>query len=228
MTVPDIARWVFNLGLIWFLWRMAVELFDFIWRHLGLPINKAINFIFKRPAKMAHNFKLFIGQIDHRLKWDGDILTEKDRLYLLSLKEQLNNGLKEHSSLDLDKSHDLLTATFENFQRSIPSHRKGMMREFIEMFVIVCGVVGGARALFIQPFKIPTGSMQPTLFGINFTMIDEPLNINLFERALSYVDYSYRYVDIVIKEDGYIDFSKIKTRNPFFFFPYTGKQQQTR
>jgi len=39
-------------------------------------------------------------------------------------------------------------------------------RENVEVFLVALAVAMGIRTFFVQPFKIPTGSMQPTLFGI--------------------------------------------------------------
>ena len=39
-------------------------------------------------------------------------------------------------------------------------------RENIEVFLVAIVVAMAIRTFFLQPFKIPTGSMQPTLFGI--------------------------------------------------------------
>lgn len=42
-------------------------------------------------------------------------------------------------------------------------------RENVEVFLVALAVAMGIRTFFVQPFKIPTGSMQPTLFGITST-----------------------------------------------------------
>lgn len=39
-------------------------------------------------------------------------------------------------------------------------------REFAELLLVVLIVVLGVRSYFIQPFKIPTHSMRPTLYGV--------------------------------------------------------------
>jgi signal peptidase I len=48
-------------------------------------------------------------------------------------------------------------------------------RENIEVLLVALAVAMGIRTFFIQPFKIPTGSMQPTLFGVTSqNLIHEP------------------------------------------------------
>src|ERR1700733_5273903 len=54
-------------------------------------------------------------------------------------------------------------------------------RENVEVLLVALAVAMAIRTFFLQPFKIPTGSMQPTLFGVNSTPD--------FSRSVSEVDY---------------------------------------
>jgi signal peptidase I len=48
-------------------------------------------------------------------------------------------------------------------------------RENFEVLLVALTVAMGIRTFFLQPFKIPTGSMQPTLYGVTSeNLIDQP------------------------------------------------------
>jgi signal peptidase I len=48
-------------------------------------------------------------------------------------------------------------------------------RENVEVLLVALAVAMGIRTFFLQPFKIPTGSMQPTLFGVTSdNLINQP------------------------------------------------------
>ncbi|MEX2606191.1 MAG: signal peptidase I [Kiritimatiellia bacterium] len=56
-----------------------------------------------------------------------------------------------------------------------PAPRKAYaLRENVEVFVVVIAVALGFRTYFFQPYQIPTGSMQPTLYGITSVAGYEP------------------------------------------------------
>jgi signal peptidase I len=50
--------------------------------------------------------------------------------------------------------------------RWIKPYPNAEWRENVEVFLVAIVVAMAIRTFFLQPFKIPTGSMQPTLFGI--------------------------------------------------------------
>ena len=56
-----------------------------------------------------------------------------------------------------------LQFTGEKWIKAYPSP---VWRENVEVLLVAIAVAMGIRTFFLQPFKIPTGSMQPTLYGI--------------------------------------------------------------
>ena len=50
--------------------------------------------------------------------------------------------------------------------KHFPHPKNAGLRENVEVFLVAVIVAMGVRTFFIQPFKIPTGSMQPTLYGV--------------------------------------------------------------
>jgi len=56
----------------------------------------------------------------------------------------------------------------------IPKRPWAWLRENLEIIVVALAVAMAFRTYFIQPFKIPTSSMYPTLCGIHYAPQDKP------------------------------------------------------
>lgn len=98
-----------------------------------------------------------------------------------------------------------------------PVHDAGW-RENCEVFLVAIVVALGVRTYFLQPFTIPTGSMQPTLYGINaFPTVAEPPNfaVQLFQTAA----LGRGWLNVVAKEDESV--ASMKEVSKLFFFTYT-------
>ncbi|MBT7304733.1 MAG: hypothetical protein HN849_34700 [Victivallales bacterium] len=93
---------------------------------------------------------------------------------------------------------------------SIPARKRAWLREHLEIAVVALGLAFGVRALFLQPFKIPTGSMQPTLYGIHFIHSESgPPKFGPVGRFFGYLHYSRRYVDLTVLGAGDLDLDGI-------------------
>ncbi|MBQ7666778.1 MAG: signal peptidase I [Kiritimatiellae bacterium] len=83
-------------------------------------------------------------------------------------------------------------------------HVPAPLRETVETIVVAFGVALTVRAYFLQPFKIPTGSMQPTLYGIHAIDSAEP---DVFDRFMPLKVAKWAvtgrwYRDVVAHRDG--------------------------
>jgi signal peptidase I len=89
---------------------------------------------------------------------------------LANLTGALNSGAKSEA---LKKEMGNLEEAASKWLKPYPN---AAWRENIEVLLVALAVAMAIRTFFLQPFKIPTGSMQPTLFGVtsvpDFTKVD--------------------------------------------------------
>jgi signal peptidase I len=81
--------------------------------------------------------------------------------------QELNTAVKEGASDGAirNKTEELQFAA-EKWLKPYPN---AVWRENVEVLLVAIAVAMAIRTFFLQPFKIPTGSMQPTLYGITST-----------------------------------------------------------
>jgi signal peptidase I len=89
----------------------------------------------------------------------------------------------------------------------IKSYPNPVWRENVEVLLVALAVAMGIRTFFIQPFKIPTGSMQPTLYGVTSKNLLGDKNFQIptgLERIKQWFE-GISYVHVVAPADGKID-----------------------
>ncbi len=99
----------------------------------------------------------------------------------------------------------------------LPPPADAAWRENCEVFLVAIVIAIAVRTYFLQPFTIPTGSMQPSLNGIiAYATGEKPPNI--LERILEFVVLGRNYVDVVAKEDCTV--VGVTESNPLPFISY--------
>jgi signal peptidase I len=107
---------------------------------------------------------------------------------VVSLREQLDQ--KQEAGI-LSASRDLEVA----FSEVIPSRPHAVWAENIEAIVVAVALAVGFQAYFLKPFKIPTGSMQPTLYGMTGHPSETPLP-DPVTRAIDFIRLGRSHLDL--------------------------------
>jgi signal peptidase I len=130
-----------------------------------------------------------------------------------SRRQDLIAAIKSRDTAKVDEASKQLRAVCENTL----AHEKplGWFEENVEVMFVAIVIALGLRAYYLQPFRIPTGSMQPTLNGIVVTPLkkeDWPsFPQRILEKVLRGRSYVYEVTDrdrrIAITPQGLLDIS---------------------
>ncbi len=98
------------------------------------------------------------------LHYKRDLLDDAKIAEIESRREDLKNSLKSGDKKAVDEAGKQLRATCEKALPRAP--QQTWWEENVEVMFVALVIALGLRAYVLQPFRIPTGSMQPTLNGI--------------------------------------------------------------
>ena len=149
------------------------------------------------------------------LHYKRDLLGEESAAEFEALTRSLELAL---SARDEKAAQEITQKLETQWSRHLPPASEAGWRENCEVFLVAIIIAIGVRTYFVQPFTIPTGSMQPTLYGIIGTETDQPAP-NFMVRMLHTVLYGRTYVDVVAESDEAI--RDIAERKRFLFFTVT-------
>ncbi len=136
----------------------------------------------RRRAKKAG--KDWLRHARHCRRTREDLAPAAEVARLREVEAELQTAVRAG---DVDGIERSCTAMEACVRRLAPVVPHAGFRENLEVIVVAVAVAMAFRTYFLQPFKIPTGSMQPTLYGIHYSPQD---GTTLADRApLSYLKW---------------------------------------
>jgi signal peptidase I len=138
---------------------------------------------------------------------------QRDILAAEPIRELQKAMAAMQQALDSEANNPVLDAKMTELESAankwLKPYPNASYRENVEVILVAIAVAMAIRTFFLQPFKIPTGSMQPTLFGITSEDLKlnpdfkKPTGMEAFKdwfRGVSYVeivaDHDCRLTDI--------------------------------
>ncbi len=151
----------------------------------------------RKARKAAHEL---LRHTHHVRNMREDILEPAQLDALANAEQQLREAVNAREADAIESGMDSLS---ETLNRVAPAGKGGGLRENFEILVVAIAVAMGLRAYFIQPFKIPTGSMQPTLYGIHSVEQESPKLMDRFPmKWVKVAGTGSMYVERRAKADG--------------------------
>ena len=127
---------------------------------------------------------------------EDDLLDEEQKREFDAVIEILAHSDAPHANA--------MAAAREGFARIDLGIKHRVVRDILDLVLVVGAVAAGIRGLFLQPFRIPTGSMQPTLYGIHYQYKDGTWRDKL-PAALQFALYGRRRAEQTVRSDGRFD-----------------------
>jgi signal peptidase I len=129
------------------------------------------------------------------LNYKRDLLTPERVAEIESRRKDLIQAIKEKNQEKVLEASKQLRATCEN---SLPREKpQSWFEENVEVMFVAIVIALGLRAYYLQPFRIPTGSMQPTLNGIIGTPLKKEKWPSFPERVLEGILRGRSYEKVV-------------------------------
>lgn len=143
------------------------------------------------------------------VNYKRDLLSDERIAEIESRRKDLLDAIKANDREKTNEASKQLRATCEN---SLPREKpQDWFQENVEVMFVSIVIALGLRAYYLQPFRIPTGSMQPTLNGIVGTPLKKEEWPSFPKRMVEYVLRGRSYVKVVNDKDRRVKVGAMNT-----------------
>lgn len=145
------------------------------------------------------NAKILVKGAKKFVDYKRDLLAPERVAEIESRRKDLSDAIRSKDRAKVDEASKQLRATCDN---ALPHQKpQGWFEENVEVMFVAIVIALGLRAYYLQPFRIPTGSMQPTLNGIVGTQLPEAEWPSFPVRMAEWVLRGRSYVKLVNDRD---------------------------
>src|SRR5471032_2425988 len=154
-----------------------------------------------KTKKVLAESELIQGSLQRNRIYTQDILAKRDLDAITAMEARYPALLKTQDVGGLEK---LNKEAMKLGNKLFPLSPWDGWRENVEVFVVAAIMALAIRTFLLQPFKIPTGSMEPTLSGIEPKPSIE-LPPNPFVQVYEFLIHGKTYSRVVTRHGGTID-----------------------
>src|SRR5438046_5276595 len=166
-------------------------------------------------SRSVKHARLLVRHAEKLIRYRRDVLSEAILADIRRQIEAVERAIKGRDLAAVRHTSEGLDALVAEHS---PSYREAGWRENCEVILVAIVVAFGVRSYFIQPFKIPTGSMQPTLNGIIGHPRTEPAP-NILRQIAEFFILGRNYINVVAPEDESV--RQIVEQKYLFFFTWS-------
>lgn len=182
---------------------------------------------FFRPKHIKEG-KLLLKGVRKFVRYNRDLISPEQGKKVEVIEGEFRETL-DHPGVTKEELNKAAVKLTEACEKSVPNYQSSWVKENLEVIFVAVVIAMGIRAYFVQPFKIPTGSMQPTLNGVIAYPHREAAPVDgadytepgRFGQIWEKIYYGRNYINLVSEGKDTILESETKEVKFMFFFTRT-------